>query len=343
MRQSLRLFIPLVLLTTVTIAAAAQENETCLEQIQAALTSSSEVCSDMGQNQACYGSQPVQAVAIDGATDFSFAAPGDLADLNAIDSLQLSPLNSPDEWGVALMQVQVNPPNTQPDQYMAMVLFGEVMIENVGGRLPPTLNGTIRGSANLRSGPGTNFRIVGAGSDGLEVMVDGRNAASTWFHFQIPDADSAWIFGDLIKIEGDFNTLPTLEAGEVPGSAFHSMQAFTFRSGVAGGQCIGAPQDGILVQTTPDQGEVRLQANEVDIRLGSTVFLQAVAGETMTVDVIDDQAQVTAQDVTVSVPAGARAQNSAGCQRPGCGSARIDRLYRGRGGRSACAPAARCG
>jgi hypothetical protein len=105
--------------------------------------------------------------------------------------------------------------------------------------------------------------------------LDGCSEDSTWFHFQMPDEDkSAWIFGNLIEIEGDLDILPVLEADADSGPSFGPMQAFYFRSGITGGQCIGAPRDGILVQTPKGQGEILLRANEVNIQLGSTAYTE---------------------------------------------------------------------
>jgi hypothetical protein len=41
------------------------------------------------------------------------------------------------------MQIQANLPDTLPGQNVVMILFGEVLIDNAGGELPPTLSGTM--------------------------------------------------------------------------------------------------------------------------------------------------------------------------------------------------------
>ncbi len=280
----------------------AQDTGVCTEQIQAALVYVDEACSGIGRNQACYGNQQLRALPED-----LLNAPGDTADLVQIDSLQLSQLVAPDEWGVALMQVQANLPDALPGQNVVMVLFGAVEIDNAGGELPAHLSGTITSNANLRGGPGTNYAVVGAGASGAEVEVEGRNADSSWFRFLRPDDSAAWIFGNLITVEGEIDTLPVLEGDETAGPQFGPMQAFTFRTGLSGIRCQGAPRDGILIQTPAGAGEIQIQANQVDIRLGSTAFLRAIPGDVMTIDVIEGQGTVTAQVTTITVPAGSRA------------------------------------
>jgi hypothetical protein len=143
----------------------------------------------------------------------------------------------------------------------------------------------------------------------MAVEVEGRNADSSWFRIRLPDDDAvAWIFSNLIAVDGDVDELPVLEADAEAGAHFGPMQAFYFRTGLGETRCVGAPRDGILVQTPRGQGEIVLQANEVDIRLGSTAFLRAVPGDFMTVDVLEGEGRVTALGSTVFVPAGARAQ-----------------------------------
>jgi hypothetical protein len=83
------------------------------------------------------------------------------------------------------------------------------------------------------------------------------------------------------------------------------MQAFYFTSGIGDAPCAEAPDSGILIQTPKGVGEIRLRANNVDIRLGSTVYLQATPGDAMSVSVIEGHATLTAEGQTQIVPSGA--------------------------------------
>jgi hypothetical protein len=244
------------------------------------------------------------------APEFSFEAPGDIADLIYLDALQLSRLESPDEWGVALLRLQANLPDTLPGQNVTMLLFGDVAIENADEEPTPTLIGTIASNANLRGGPGTSFAVVGSGTVGMEVTIDGRNETGDWFRFVLPESEeTAWIFSSLITIEGNVESLPVMTADdEAVSPNYGPMQAFYFSTGVGELQCVEAPPNGILVQTPQGQGEVLIRANEVDITLGSTAFLRAIPSDFMTVDLLENQARVKALDTTVFVPAGARAR-----------------------------------
>ncbi|MBK8022580.1 MAG: hypothetical protein IPK19_14395 [Chloroflexi bacterium] len=81
--------------------------------------------------------------------------------------------------------------------------------------------------------------------------------------------------------------------------ATNPMQAFFFQTGLQGTQCTEAPDSGLLVQTPDGIETVSFTANEVHISLGSTAFLQAQSSGEMTVSVVEGQAEVTAQGVTV--------------------------------------------
>ncbi len=50
------------------------------------------------------------------------------------------------------------------------------------------------GNANLRSGPGTEYEIVGGVSAGESLTIEGVNEAGDWYLL----ASGAWVFGDLV-------------------------------------------------------------------------------------------------------------------------------------------------
>jgi hypothetical protein len=86
------------------------------------------------------------------------------------------------------------------------------------------------------------------------------------------------------------------------------MQAFYFKTGLSDAPCSAAPDSGILIQTPQGAGKINLTANDVEISLGSTAYVQAQASGFMTVSVVEGQGTVTAAGTTVSVPAGTRAR-----------------------------------
>ena len=64
--------------------------------------------------------------------------------------------------------------------------------------------------ANLRSGPGTDFGVLGAAQQGETVTLVGRNADATWFQTEA----GAWIFAQLL--DNAPAELPVVETPAAP-------------------------------------------------------------------------------------------------------------------------------
>ena len=56
-------------------------------------------------------------------------------------------------------------------------------------------------SANARNGPGTEYGLVGAVTQGQAFDVLGKNADGTWWQFCCVNGERAWIFGELVSVE----------------------------------------------------------------------------------------------------------------------------------------------
>jgi len=307
---------------------AAAQDLTCPALVQSALQAADESCSALGRNQACYGNVRLTAVPQSGISDFNFAAAGDIVDVGAVKTLALSSMNaSIGEWGVALLRVQANLPDTLPGQNVTFLLFGEVEIENavptnveaptpLPSPTPTILEITANNAVNVRAEPSRSGAIIGSLVAGQTLMADGRSEAGDWLRVQLTDGGPGWVFAEIVTIDGDPSLLPVVDNSETgesstvedapPQPLFGAMQAFYFNTGVGDAPCAEAPDSGILIQTPQGAGTVDLLANEVAITLGSTAYLQAQAGGDMIVTVVEGQATVTALGTTVVAPAGTR-------------------------------------
>ncbi len=107
------------------------QNGNCPEIVKTALAAADQVCQSTGRNQACYGNVDMTAQAQAGATNFSFSKVGDIVDVTQLQSLILSPMDeAAGKWGVALLRLQANIPDTLPGQNVTFLLFGDVEIIN---------------------------------------------------------------------------------------------------------------------------------------------------------------------------------------------------------------------
>jgi hypothetical protein len=115
----------------ISVSVVAAQGQQCGELVEQAITAVQDACADTGRNQACYGNVALEASAREGVTDFVFEQQGDLVDVADIDTLTLSSLDEvAGEWGVALLRIQANIPDTLPGQNVTFLLFGDVELQN---------------------------------------------------------------------------------------------------------------------------------------------------------------------------------------------------------------------
>jgi hypothetical protein len=103
----------------------------CDTTIKKVLQETADRCKELGRNKGCYGNTLVLATPKDGVSGFTFDKPSDTANIADISSLRLAAFK-PDasEWGVSYLRVQANFPDTQPGQYVTMLLFGDTVLED---------------------------------------------------------------------------------------------------------------------------------------------------------------------------------------------------------------------
>lgn len=74
------------------------------------------------------------------------------------------------------------------------------------------------GEANLRSGPGLDFDIVGTLTAGNPVPIIGRSLRFPWYAVDWEDGPNgqAWVFDQLVIVTGDITTVPIVDEPELP-------------------------------------------------------------------------------------------------------------------------------
>jgi hypothetical protein len=115
-----------LLLTLGAVRAAA---DACPQIVQTALDAADKFCQKTGRNQACYGHIAMLAEPQPGAPNFRFEQEGDIVNVSELKKLQLSSMDEENgEWGVALLRLQANLPDTLPGQNVTFLMFGDVEI-----------------------------------------------------------------------------------------------------------------------------------------------------------------------------------------------------------------------
>lgn len=108
---------------------AVAQSSTCPEIVKTAFQQTAAQCARTGRNKTCYGNLAARVSFNTGFENAKFEKPGDVVDLNAIRSLSLSPmdLDAP-AWGVILMRLQANLPDSEPNEAVTMIIFGSVTV-----------------------------------------------------------------------------------------------------------------------------------------------------------------------------------------------------------------------
>ena len=103
----------------------------CTDLVRQALATVETACAQTGRNQACYGNVALTATPRDGVRSLTFRQQGDVADVADLASLQLQQLDAEQQvWGIVMMKLQANLPDTLPGQNVTFLLFGDVKITN---------------------------------------------------------------------------------------------------------------------------------------------------------------------------------------------------------------------
>jgi len=136
-KQFRRTFLFSLLLFLAPTLALAQTD--CPSIVQTALDAADVLCQNIGRNQACYGNIDISAQPQATAENFRFQVVGDTVNVSDLVSLRLSPMNEQTgAWGVALLRLQANLPDTLPGQNVTFLLFGDVEISSAVDPNDPT-------------------------------------------------------------------------------------------------------------------------------------------------------------------------------------------------------------
>src|SRR5689334_11839380 len=148
-------------LTVLCIVSVLAQVADCPTMVQSAIKAVGDLCAATGLNQACYGNLSLQAEPQAGVTSLVFDKPGDVARVANLKTLKVDPFDeTKNEWGVALMRLQANIPDTLPGQSVSFLVFGDVQLENkVASPASPLI--TLTSNTVLLGDPQDSTSIVG--------------------------------------------------------------------------------------------------------------------------------------------------------------------------------------
>ena len=259
----------------------------CPTIVQRAIDMVSAQCGKTGRGKLCYGNSNITAQFQPGATNIKFQAPGDSVDVSLLKQFTLSGMDATaNTWGVAEMKIKADLPDADPTRAVTMILFGNIQMTD--GTHDSSISSAV---ATIPAAPAMPT---------LPAMIQTAMAN--------PIALTA-----MAGAGGGINPQATKSAGQNPGAGskttFSPMQAFYFQAKDSA-PCDSAPHDGILIQSPQQTGtrRVTMVIDGATLSLGSTVYLTAQPGKTLTVNTLEGSVDVTAGGSRQTVPAGLSVQ-----------------------------------
>lgn len=267
-----------ILLTLLSVVIVSAQANQCSIFLDEALSALEDNCDGTGRNEACYGYNQISASFISDVSDDFFTQPSDKSAIAELASINTAPFNANNStWGVALMNIQANLPNTLPGQSVTFILMGDMEVENAvdpENAFNPSdgveIAITSPAGANIRSGAGLNFNVIGGVRPEETLLTDGISEDGAWYRVAYDDR-VAWIN----EVVFDTTTEGLADLPTLTDDLQTPMQAFYLRTGIGQTDCTEAPDDLLIVQG-PEDIEVNITANGADIRIGSTVGLRTI-------------------------------------------------------------------
>ncbi len=280
-----------VLALALVFSPLAAQDAACPALVERALSELGPNCADLGRNNACYGFNRVDATFSAPVGDDFFTQPADRTELTQLDTLQTAPYDSAfEQWGIAVMSVQANVPNSLPGQAVVFLLIGDAAVENAVPSDQALVTGdaltlTTVENARVRSGPGLNSNVLGVLDNGFSAQADGISPDGEWFRV-LYGGGPAWVNQTVVSAPPEAASLPTItEDSRSP------MQAFYLQTRATGISCDDMT-DSLLVIQGPTSMKVNLTANAADVVIGSTIALNMPDENTLELLVIDGLAEL---------------------------------------------------
>ncbi len=94
--------------------------------------------------------------------------------------------------------------------WLTALSFPARSVASPPGQAPADVFAEALGQANLRSGPGVNYPQVGEIVSGTRYRVLARHARVPWLRLDVPNVPTAWVYQDLVKIQGNLANVPAV-------------------------------------------------------------------------------------------------------------------------------------
>ncbi len=255
------------------VSADAQE-AACQEIVAQALLNLSEHCADLERNSLCYGHSQVDASFAEDSNPTDFDAPGARAPLAQLKSLQTSALDlERGHWGLAVMNLQANLPQSRPGAGPIMMLAGdasldhEVVLSAIDEIREPLSTVALESTTRFSQAAKIAEELGQLQQDEI-ALIDARTRGGEWLRV-VNDGTVSWVERDHLAPLQGMESLPVVDVADP-----FAMQALSFSSSREMADCDVA--EPLLAIQTPETTSVNLTLNGVDIHVQSLVSFQQV-------------------------------------------------------------------
>ncbi len=228
----------------------------------------------MQRNSLCYGNPQVEATFASDDYAADFAAPGARASIVGLSRLTTGALDTEQShWGVSVMNLGVNLPQTYDGPGIIVMLAGEAEVVNevdptqVMKIQTPLSTAALEETTRFKN-PGVIPAALGTVAEEDLLLVDAYDNTGEWLRV-VTDGTISWIESDKVARLQTMDSLPQLALGET-----FAMKAFSLSSGTDYPDCDEA--EPMVAIQTPEDLEFSLTVNGVDIHIGSMVTFQQV-------------------------------------------------------------------
>jgi hypothetical protein len=154
------------------------QDDICQVILTRAMQSLETTCNGIARNTACYGNNRVKAEP-NGSAQLKFDAQGDKASIRDIRTLVSYPLDTKQgTWGLSLLKLQANLPDSLPGQNVTFVVFGDTTLENASGDMKTFYFSSGLGLPNCKEAPrdaivvkSPNHTEVSFNANGVQITI----------------------------------------------------------------------------------------------------------------------------------------------------------------------------
>jgi len=200
-----------------------QAQSTCPALVEQALTALGNNCSGLDRNSACYGYDHVEATFSEEVAPDFFTRPAQRTGLTILSTVSTAPLDlALEQWGIAVLNVQANVPNTLPGQAVTVLLLGDVTVENrveaTSAALPAEPITLITQSAtDMLAAPDAAATIVASIPGGAVIEADAISPDGAWVRV-FYEGNPGWISTSAVSITERVTSLPLLSVDRLGSS-----------------------------------------------------------------------------------------------------------------------------